>query len=387
MHSQSSVKLAVGGACALATAIGIGRFVYTPILPVMADALGWTKSDAGLVASANFIGYLVGALAAAKPVRPDRQGWWLVVSLLVSALTTAGMAIDGPIAVHMIIRCIGGAASAFGIIFSSSMVLDRLSAGPKILSAIHFSGVGAGIAVSAAIVSALMVMGANWQELWLASGLIATVLTLMATILIPRRTKGGEAAMTPTNSGASDRGFYLIVFAYGLFGFGYVITTTFLDTNVRISPELRDLEAWIWIVFGCAAIPSVALWSWIGSRLGIRLAFAIACAAEAVAIIASVEWLTVSGGLISSVLLGGTVMGITALGLMAARQSAGGTGQRRMGLLTASFATGQMIGPTVAGVMFDRTGSFRLPSLVAGAALAAAAVCGAIAARNRTRSS
>ena len=62
--------LATGGLFAIAAAIGIGRFIYTPILPPMAEGLHLTKGEAGLIASANFVGYLAGALAAASPRLP-----------------------------------------------------------------------------------------------------------------------------------------------------------------------------------------------------------------------------------------------------------------------------------------------------------------------------
>ena len=77
----------------MAAALGIGRFVYTPILPAMLTALGWSKSDAGLVASANFLGYFVGALLSGRPLVAARPRFWLLTALAVSALSTAAMAI------------------------------------------------------------------------------------------------------------------------------------------------------------------------------------------------------------------------------------------------------------------------------------------------------
>jgi predicted MFS family arabinose efflux permease len=316
---QSMIGLTCGGLLAMAVAIGIGRFVYTPILPGMLESLAWSKAEAGLVASSNFLGYLIGALLAARPIAVGRQRRGLIAALLVSATTTLGMAFQSHIAVLMGLRLLGGAASAFVIVLASTLVLARLSAAQRgNFSALHFAGVGVGIMLSAAVVSALQAVGAGWQAMWLWSGGMALLGTVLVAVLIPGPTVV-QAAPPITSAAQSPRGLPMLIIAYGLFGFGYVITATFLVTSVRISPELRELEAWIWILFGFAAVPSVALWSWIAARIGTMMAFALACLAEALGVVASVEWITVPGICLSAALLGGTFMGITALGLIAAR--------------------------------------------------------------------
>ncbi|MBO0758095.1 MAG: YbfB/YjiJ family MFS transporter, partial [Bradyrhizobiaceae bacterium] len=165
-----------------------------------------------------------------------------------------------------------------------------------------------------------------------------------------------------------------IIAAYGLFGFGYVITATFLVTIVRESSEIRPLEPWIWMLFGVSAMPSVPLWQGLGHQIGLMRAYAIACVIEATGVVASVDWLSISGVCVSAVLLGGTFMGLTALGLMSGRALAGGQPQRVIGLMTASFGAGQMIGPYVAGILADVSGGLRLPSRLAAGALVIAAL-------------
>ena len=164
-----------------------------------------------------------------------------------------------------------------------------------------------------------------------------------------------------------------MVVAYGLFGFGYVITATFLVTIVRLTAEVRVLEPWVWVLFGLAAIPSVAFWTWLSQRIGIMNAFAIACVIEALSVAASVEWVTITGVCLSALLLGGTFMGITALGFMAARALSAENTHKAFGRMTTSFSIGQMIGPTLAGFLAEQTGSFRPASLIAATALIAAA--------------
>ena len=131
---------------------------------------------------------------------------------------------------------------------------------------------------------------------------------------------------------------------------------------------------------GLSAVPSVALWMAIGSRFGVLPTFAAACLVEAAGIAASVLWISAPGILLAVISLGGTFVGITALGLIAARRLSSGDPRPNIALMTASFGAGQVAGPTFAGYLFDRLGSFAVPSLVAAGALILAAVLAALAA-------
>ena len=372
-ESRHETGIALGGLIALAAAMGVGRFVYTPILPFMADELGLSAPAAGVIASANFLGYLLGALAAAAGALPGGRRTWFLTGLALSALTTGAMGLAGSMTAFVLLRLAGGAASAFVLVFASALVLDRLAAaGRPGLSAVHFAGVGVGIAVSAVLVAALGGLGLGWRAQWLASGALSVLALGAAAWLVPR----GLPAEAPSDThpkDSRDRRLAALIVAYGLFGFGYVITATFISTMVRAEPSLRVIEPVVWLAVGLAAVPSVALWVWIGRRWGNDRGFALACLVEAVGVAISVLVADPAVVLVAAALLGGTFMGITALGLIHARDLAAGDPRRLLALMTAAFGLGQMIGPTFAGVVHDLGGDFTAPSLAAAAALVVAA--------------
>lgn len=348
--------------------MGVGRFVYTPILPRMTEDLGMTKSTAGLLASANFAGYLAGALLAATPGLRGPRRVWLLLGLGGSAVTTAAMAgVSSPPA-FATLRFLGGVASAFALVFASALVLDRLSEARRPgLAAIHFGGPGAGIAASAALVTGVAASGGGWRAMWLVAGAVSVLGFGAVARLIPDH---AEPAHGRGARAARDvRRFIPFAAAYGLFGFGYVITGTFLVAIVRGSPAVRFLEPVVWIVVGLAGLPSVVFWGGVGERIGIERAFALACVAEAVGVAASVLWTAPAGVFLAAVLFGGTIMGITALGLIQGRRLTTGDPRGTLAILTALFGAGQIIGPAFAGAVYDATGSFLLPSMAAAAAL------------------
>ncbi|HEX3178815.1 MAG TPA: YbfB/YjiJ family MFS transporter [Methylomirabilota bacterium] len=370
--SRGPLAIAVGGLIAMASAVGVGRFVYTPILPSMSAALGISKSGAGFIASANFLGYLVGALLAATPFVPGSRRTWLVIALAVSAVTTGAMGVAFTVTAFMILRFVGGVASAFGLVFSSALVLDRLARAQRAeLSAVHFGGVGTGIALSAILVAALGAREVDWRTLWLASGALALLGCIAVATLVPDAAEPPRPATTvPRRTGRLTS----VAVAYGLFGFGYVITATFLVAIVRESARVRPFEPAVWVVVGVAAIPSVAVWTWAGRRIGHARAFAAASMLEAAGVVASVLWVAPAGILLAATLLGGTFMGLTALGLIQGRELAASDPRRTLAIMTAAFGLGQMLGPACAGVLFDVTGTFVTASLGAAAALVVSAL-------------
>ncbi|GAB4355316.1 MAG: YbfB/YjiJ family MFS transporter [Kiloniellaceae bacterium] len=366
------VAVAFGGCIALATAMGIGRFVYTPILPFMVEGLGLSQAEAGIIASANFLGYLLGALAAAKASLPGGRRRWFLVALAISALTTGAMAAEAAVPLFLLLRFASGVASAFVLVFASALVLDRLAAaGRPGLSALHFAGVGVGIAGSAVLVAALAAEGVGWRGLWLASGALALAGLVVVLRLVPAEQEPPPLPRASTRRPPNPRLVALIV-AYGLFGFGYVITATFISTLVRLTPELQWLEPYVWLTVGLAGIPSVAVWGWVARRIGNGRGFAVACLVEGIGVALSVLGSGAAAVLFAAALLGGTIMGITALGLVHARSLSSGDPRRSIALMTAAFGLGQMIGPSFAGFAYGIGDSFLLPTLVAAGALLAA---------------
>ena len=373
--SNGLLRLALGGMVAMAAGIGIGRFAYTPILPPMVDALHLTNGDAGLIASANFAGYLAGALALIRLHPPGSRLAWLMGALLVSAAAMGCMALVGTyLPAFMMLRFIGGVASAAIFVFASAIVLDQVAADGRFgLSAVHFGGVGVGIAISGALIAGLSAVGADWKEMWLASaaaGLAAAA--IVASMVWDRH---HDASRSTQRSGRPESwSFLFFIASYGLFGFGYVITATFLVSIVHGAPEVKPLEPYVWVLLGLSAAPSVAFWAWLGGRFGTLPSYAFACLLEALGVAASVLWHSTTGIVLSAVCLGGTFMGLTALGTLIARAMPGGDPRQKIAAATAAFGLGQIIGPVVAGFAYDRWHSFVVPSFAAVAALCLAGI-------------
>ncbi|ALV30345.1 hypothetical protein APZ00_23490 [Pannonibacter phragmitetus] len=348
--------------------MGIGRFVYTPVLPFMIAQVPLSKADGGLIASANFLGYLVGALAASSGSLPGSRRVWFLGSLIASSALSFAMAWTDSIPVFMLLRFLAGLASAFAFVFSAALILDRLAqAGRPGLSALYFSGVGAGIAGSALIVSGLAAMGADWQGLWTGCGVISLALTVLIAWMVPGATETAPPAPAKTGPRRLPAGLPQLIAAYGLFGIGYVVTATFIAVIARSDPALATAEPYLWLIVGLAAAPSIFIWNRIAARTGVPRAYALACVIEACGVALSVTATGAAGILLAAFLLGITFMGITALGLIEARRLSTGDPRRTIALMTASFGLGQMLGPSLAGFAAGSTGSFALPS--AGAAI------------------
>jgi predicted MFS family arabinose efflux permease len=372
---HAPLRFAVAGMIGMAVAMGIGRFVYTPILPGMMEELGLSASDAGLIASANYLGYLVGALLAAGGWAHGKERLVVMAGLGATAVLTALMGMTEAMAPFLVIRFFGGVASAFVMVFLSSIVFSHLAAAQRNdLQAMHFGGVGFGIAVSAGLMALLVIDRAGWTAGWFwSAGLAACGFLAVALMIDEGPAGGGNGSVEREPKLPKNRSLAKIIVAYGLFGFGYVITATFLITIVRQHGGGRVFETMVWLVTGLTGAPSIWLWNSVGARIGLYAAYAVACLVEAVGVAASVSLGGNAGPLLGGFLLGLTFMAATALGLQAGRRLAPRSPRRLFALMTAAFGVGQILGPIVAGFLAQWSGSFFVPSIAAAAVLVASA--------------
>jgi len=364
--SNPNLRLAFSGMVGMAVAMGAGRFVFTPILPLMMEGLGLSPTDAGWIASANYLGYLVGAFAAAGAWGAGRERQLMLIALAASAVLAAVMGLTNSLTVFLIVRFLAGVASAFVMIFLASIVFSHLAAsGQTHLQSIHFAGVGVGIAASSIMMAWLLWLQAPWQEAWFGASIlsVAGFCFVALTVRVGPVQQAGESRAEPPLP--RNPSLVRLIIAYGLFGFGYIVTATFLVAIVRQGDGGRIFEAIVWLVTGIAIIPSIHLWGKLAKSKGIISAYMVGCIVEAVGVAASVSIGGWVGPVLAGLLLGGTFVAVTAYGLQAGRLLAPQSPRRAFALMTAAFGVGQIIGPIVAGQLAHSTGSYFAQSLLA----------------------
>ena len=186
----------LGGILALAAAMGIGRFAYTPLLPAMQAAAGLDPTQAGLLAAANYAGYLVGALLAAVAVPASARIHVVLVSAVGVAVTTALMAATTNLAAWSVVRFIAGLASAGVLVLATGLVLDDLRhQGRASLSGWLFSGIGLGIVVSGLVVRLTGDL-LGWRGDWFLLALLATAAIYPCWRWLPRARRANAPPTT-----------------------------------------------------------------------------------------------------------------------------------------------------------------------------------------------
>ncbi|MFG2367346.1 YbfB/YjiJ family MFS transporter [Streptomyces mirabilis] len=342
-------------AAALAAGMGVGRFVYTPILPLMQAGAGLSASAGANLATANYLGYLLGALVGILAPAVVRSRALLRASLVVLTGTLAAMPATHDTAVWCALRLLAGVASALIFVIAVSSLLSHLREYPAHLPGWAFGGVGAGIAVSGLLVLLLRPV-ADWRAAWWASAALAAVLAVASWNLRPEAppttTQADQAtkATTVTAAAADDsrgpcthRWFTALFASYTLEGIGYIIAGTFLVAAIEQSSP-GPLGGGAWVLVGLAAVPSSALWARLGRRWSRPDLLLAALVVQAVGIALPALIGGAPAALVSAVLFGATFIGVSTLALATGAHL---EFPRSVALLTAGYSVGQILGPLV----------------------------------------
>jgi MFS family permease len=371
------------GLASLAAAMGIGRFSFTPLLPLMQDRFGLSLADGAWLATANYLGYLAGALASFWFA--PRPGTAVKAGLLFVAATTAAMGLTSSFHAWVALRLVSGAASAYVLVGASAWSLAHLAHARRgELAGWVFAGVGIGIAVAGLVTLLAGVLAEGPDAAWIALGIGAVAVAAWGWKALAAGAPGAPASTGDdrTDSGIRGRDAWVLVACYGAFGFGYIIPATFIPAAARALIANPAIFGWVWPLFGAAAAAStvVASRAWAGTEPRKLAAWGLAVMA------AGLLTPALHGGLfalfVSALLVGGTFMVVTMAVLQEARRIASRSAAKLMAVLTASFAIGQLVGPMVVGWLTPSSGDLTVPNVVAAIVLGGSAAALALVRRN-----
>jgi predicted MFS family arabinose efflux permease len=324
--------------------MGVGRFVYTPILPLMEHQAGMSASTGSDLATANYAGYLVGALLGVFVPAVAHSRVALRTSLLVIVATLALMPVTANTSLWLALRLIAGVASALLFVIASSAMLARLHRGAQHLVGWGFGGVGLGIALSGVLVlAAQSVSSSSWRTAWWSSAILAAALSAVSWAMRPEPPGEATVLQQHGNLPRTHRWFVTLLTSYSLEGIGYIIAGTFLVAAIS-----QNSPGWLgsgsWVVVGLAALPASAMWAYLAQRRSRPTLLLCALAIQVIGIALPSLAGGISPALISAVLFGNTFVAISSMAV------AIGTHlqfRRSVAMLTAGYSVGQILGPLV----------------------------------------
>lgn len=365
---------ALAGLVSLAVAVGIGRFAFTPLLPMMLTDGVLDLPGASWLASANYFGYMLGALLCTlQPWLWARFRW--LPSPAYSSLVRAGLLATGVLTLAMAwqfpaawapLRFVAGVTSAVVFVYTSGWCLSRLARlGVPAMGGIIYAGPGAGIVLSGLLASSMVAWHWTAATGWMIFGGLAFVLSAtvwrifrggderLVALAAPGTQAAGPSSARPARHGHAE--MTLLALAYGLAGFGYIITATFLPVIARAA---LPGSAWLdlfWPIFGVGVMVGALLATRVRSGRDFRVLLAACYFLQALGIAASLLSPSLAGFAIGSLLLGTPFTAITFFAMQEVRRLRPATAASFMGLLTATYGVGQILGPPLVALLLRRT--------------------------------
>jgi predicted MFS family arabinose efflux permease len=384
--TDRSTPIALAGLAALAVAMGIGRFAFTPILPMMQLDSGLDITRGGWLASANYAGYLAGGLSAAR-LRMSAQRA-IRLSLAAVGLATLAMGLSRHLAAWLALRFVAGTASAWVLVVACAWCLEQFQSGAPperrtVLSATLFAGVGVGIALAGALCAALSLSNATSASAWIALGIVALVAS--ATIWNSFGPNSSVAAWGAQSSEPWSPEALRMIACYGAFGFGYIVPATFLSAMAREATADPAMYVWSWPAFGAAAAASTFAAAALRRRFCDRPIWIFGHIVMAAGVVVPLAVHGLAGVVLCALLVGSTFMVVTMAGLQEARRIAGPRARSLIAAMTSAFAVGQIAGPLAVSALASPGAGFAPSLLIAALLLVASAA--ALVPRNSPRSS
>ena len=360
----TSIWVVIGLAMGPAVALGLARFAYALLLPAMRAELGWSFADAGVMNTANALGYLAGALIAAPLGKRigDKRGF--AAGLLGTSLAIGATGLTANFTLLLVLRLLAGLSAAIAFVAGAGLTSVAAAGGAKSRAptwlGIYFAGAGLGVIASAWGVQPLL-GSIGWRGGWLLLGIIGLIASALGCMALRHCPQPSTSATGMQGGGWSPSFMARELIAYGLYGAGYIAYATFIVAFLRDEQGFNPQQvAVFWSVVGLAAVVAAFVWGPILARLGGGWGTAVTVAVVAVGAAVPLCCDGAIAAYVSAVLFGGSFLAVIAAVTPFARRAAQPHALTSViGALTIAFGLGQCIGPVLSGALADGANGIR----------------------------
>jgi MFS family permease len=358
---------------------GFGRFAYSLVLTDMRAALNLDFFQMGLIATANFIGYL--ALATIGGALASKYGSRRVIALsaLMMGVSMILTGLSRSFLEVLVWRFITGLGN--GGAYLPAMALPSIWFALKLrgrATGCVSAGIGAGFALAGVVVPAVLLSygEVGWRYAWFYLGAALLAISLIDFLFIRDRPEdlglkplGLEGGVAQSVGGGSSlrwglvyrsKEVWMVGLVYFMYGFSYIIYVTFfsayLETVFRWG---KEAAGGLWSLVGLLSIVSGILWGWVSDVLGRRYGMALAYSVLALSYLLYALALPPYGLYASAIAFGVTAWSVPTVAVVAAADYVGPElRSAAAGFVTLFFGIGQAIGPSLGGYAIETTRVF-----------------------------
>jgi len=355
----TKLRVYFAGICSLIVTVGVARFSYSLLLPIMQDSTGLTESAGGWLATTNFMGYMTGVLIASRLHNLNYKYHLHQAYLILSVVTCAAMVVTTDVIAWAVLRYIAGVCASGGMIIASGLILKWLvKNNHRAELGIHFSGAGLSIVITSLLVEMMLTMSANWQQQWIALAIMAAIVAIPAWLWMPHPSADGPVGVIVKDNPPSKTFTRLMMMAYFCAGYGYVVSSTFIVDIVEGVEGLQGQGWFAFLLIGLAATPAVLIWDRIARNIGYLKALLAAYTLQVAGIILPAISDTLPMVILSALLFGGTFIACVSLVLTMAGKFYPSNPAKFMGTMTLAYGFAQIIAPVPTGYLAEAFGNY-----------------------------
>ncbi len=358
LNKNKNFNILLAGILSIVVGVGVARFAFTTLLPPMLEDF-LTITNAGLLASFNYAGYLSGAVFTIFLKDINVKAKWFQIGIVLCILSTLVLATSTNEMLWFISRIIAGFGSAMVLIIGGALVMVKIDFEDKTKAmGIHFMGIGTAI-VSMELLSRYSLSTGTWSDAWMFLSIFGAIISVYIIHILSFDKEMKKAATAhKVNLDMFTPYVILLILAYFTAGVGFVVQATFFPDIMNSLEGLEGYGSLGWLIVGLAGIPSAIIWMILAHKYGSVNIIIVVSLLQVIGILLPTMSNDIYLNLLSGALYGSTFIAHVALFMNYGGQLAGKNPVIFMGAFTACYGIGQVTAPLYSVYLIDKFGNY-----------------------------